>query len=147
MIDTLFNTQSSGYIYKIELWNNEASNRFLIGEPGYASSVFLEIYPGDRKARFIINRNVPWINTRYDFFRLNESTMEYDSVGSTNQLTFVDYGLENGKQYCYYVRSTGGYLAEDMPKNLINLSQKVCTTPVDNEPPCPPVVNVRSQCD
>ena len=43
MIDTLINTQSTGYIYKIELWNNGPGNRFLIGEPAYASSVFLSI--------------------------------------------------------------------------------------------------------
>jgi len=147
MIDTLLNTQLNGYIYKIELWNNAPGNRFLIGEPGYSSSLFLEINPGDKKARFVITRNVPWINTRYDFFRLNETSMVYDSVGSTNQLTFTDTGLENGKQYCYYVRSTGGYLADSMPKNLINLSEIICTTPVDNEPPCPPSIVVTTQCD
>ena len=146
-IDTLLNSLTTGYIYKIELWNNAAGNRFLIGDPGYASSVFLSASPGDRKARFTINRNVPWINTRYDFFRLNEATMTYDSVGSTNQLTWVDNGLVNGTQYCYYVRSEGGYLADNMPKNLINFSEITCTTPVDNEPPCPPLVNVISQCD
>ncbi len=147
MVDTLINTQTTGYIYKIELWNNETGNRFLIGEPGYASSLFLVISPGDRKARFEINRNVPWINTRYDFFRLNETTMQYDSIGSTNQLSYVDYGLENGKQYCYRVRSEGGYLADNMPKNLKNSSEITCTTPVDNEPPCPPQISVTSQCD
>ena len=146
MVDTV-NTQSSGYIYRIELWNNGPGNRFLISDPGYASSVFLTISPGDKKARFVINRNVPWINSRYDFFRLNESTLAYDSVGSTNQLTYMDTGLQNGKQYCYYVKSVGGYLADNMPKNLINLSEIVCTTPADNEPPCPPAVNVTSQCD
>ncbi len=147
LIDTLLNTQSTGYIYRIELWNDEPGNRFLIGEPGYASSVFININPGDRKARFTINRNVPWINTRYDFFRINDLTSAYDSIGSTNQLTFIDEGLENGKEYCYYVRSFGAYLADNMPKNLINLSQISCLTPVDNEPPCPPEINVASQCD
>jgi gliding motility-associated-like protein len=147
LIDTLLNTQSKGYIYKIELWNNGTGDRFLIGEPSYASSVYLSISPGDKKARFNINRNVPWINSRYDFFRLNEVTMAYDSIGTTNQLTFVDNGLVNGTQYCYYVRSAGGYPADNMPKNLINFSEKICTTPVDNEPPCPPMINVTSQCD
>ncbi len=135
--DTPISTQTSGYIYRIELWNRTPGNQFQIGEqPGYASSMFLAISPGDKKAKFVINRNVPWINSRYDFFRLNESTMKYDSVGTTNQLTFTDEGLVNGKNYCYYVRSTGGYLADKMPKNLINLSQITCITPVDNEPPC-----------
>jgi gliding motility-associated-like protein len=94
-----------------------------------------------------ITRNVPWINTRYDIFRLNESTMVYDSIGSTNQLAFTDDELENGKEYCYYVRSVGEYLADDMPKNLINFSETACVIPVDNEPPCPPSLSVTSQCD
>ena len=144
---TLFNTRTSGYIYRIELWNRTPGSEFMIGEPGYASSVFLGISPGDRKVRFVINRNVPWINTRYDFFRLNEATMKYDSIGTSNQLTFTDNGLLNGKEYCYYVRSAGGYPSDNMPKNLINLSQITCTTPVDNESPCPPEINVTSQCD
>jgi gliding motility-associated-like protein len=146
-IDNRINTQLRGYIYRIELWNRKPGNEFLIPEPAFASSILLSISPGDRKARFVISRNVPWINTRYDFLRLNETTMAYDSVGSTNQLTFIDNGLVNGKEYCYYVMSVGGYPADNMPKNLKNLSEIICTTPVDNEPPCPPLVNVTSQCD
>jgi len=146
-IDTLLNTSANGYIYRIDLYNNAPGNRFLIGDPGFASSVFVIIAPGDKKARFTITRNVPWINTRYDFFRSNETTSLYDSIGTTNQITFVDEGLVNGRQYCYYVKSAGGYLADNMPKNLINFSQVTCTTPVDNEPPCPPVLSVTSKCD
>jgi gliding motility-associated-like protein len=146
-VDTLINTQSGGFIYKIELYNNATGNRFLIGDPGYASSVFLTAAPGDRKIRFVITRNVPWINTRYDFFRLNETTMKYDSIGTSNVLNFVDEGLVNGKQYCYKVRSTGGYTAIEMPKNLINFSQETCAAPIDNEAPCQPGINVTSQCD
>jgi len=146
-LDTSINTLANGYIYRIELWNNAIGKRFLIGDPGYASSVYLTAAPGDKKVRFTITRNVPWINTRYDFFRLNNATNVYDSIGTTNQLTFIDYGLVNGHQYCYYVKSTGGYLANNMPKNLINLSQITCATPIDNEPPCPPVLTVFSKCD
>jgi gliding motility-associated-like protein len=149
--DTIYtdrlDTQTSGYLYKLELYNRTPGSEFLIGEPGIASSLFLSASPGDRKVRFTINRNVPWINSRYDFFRLNEATMTYDSIGSTNQLTFVDYDLVNEKNYCYYVRSTGDYSAGNMPKNLINLSQIACSTPVDNEPPCPPDIDVTSECD
>ena len=146
-MDSLLNTSAAGYIYRIDLYNNAPGNRFLIGDPGYASSVYLASAPGDKKVRFTITRNVPWINTRYDFFRLNQATSVYDSIGSTNQLDFVDNGLVNGKEYCYYVRSVGGYLANNMPKNLINLSEITCATPVDNEPPCPPVLKVTSKCD
>jgi gliding motility-associated-like protein len=146
-IDTLINTRDYGYLYKIVLWNRTPGNEFVIGDTSYASSLFITLSPGDRKIRFIINRNVPWINTSYDFFRLNDVTSNYDSVGTTNQLTWVDEGLVNGEDYCYYVRSTGGYLAVDMPKNLVNFSQVTCSTPVDNEPPCVPGIEVTSQCD
>lgn len=145
--DTPLNTQSTGYIYKIELWNRTPGSEFLVGEPAYASSVFLVANPGDRKVRFVIERNVPWINTRYDFFRQNSITLDFDSVGTTNQLTFTDLNLENERNYCYYVRSTGEYLSEGLPKGLVNNSQITCVTPVDNEPPCPPDLNVTSDCD
>lgn len=147
LVDASINTQTTGYIYRIELWNNAVGNRFLVGDPAYASSLYLSIAPGDKKAKFTLTRNVPWINLRYDFFRYNNATSTYDSIGSTNQLNFVDNGLVNGQQYCYYVRSVGEYQAPDLPKNLINLSESICTTPVDNEPPCPPGINVRTRCD
>jgi len=140
-------TESSGYVYRIELHNRTPGYEFMIGEPGIASSLFISVSPGDRKARFILKRNVPWINTEYDFFRLNKTTSVFDSIGTTNQLSFIDYGLINEEEYCYYVRSTGGYLADDMPKGLINFSQVACVTPRDNEPPCPPEIDVTSECD
>jgi len=73
--------------------------------------------------------------------------LKYDSVGTTNLLTYADTGLVNGKQYCYYIRSTGAYQKPGFPKNLINFSEMTCSTPVDNEPPCTPDLNVTSQCD
>lgn len=146
-VDTLINTSTTGYIYRIDFYNNAPGNRFLIGDPSYASSVFLTAAPGDRKVRFTITRNVPWINTEYDFFRLNETTSTYDSIGSTSQLTFIDNGLVNGNQYCYFVRSVGGYSANNLPKSLKNLSEITCATAIDNEPPCPPQLNVTSRCD
>lgn len=147
IVDTLINTTTTGYVYRLELWNNEAGNRFLIGEPAYASSLYLKASAGDRKARLSFARNVPWINTRYDIYRLNESTSAYDSIGSTNQLSYTDQQLENGREYCYLIRSYGGYLSDDLPKDLLNFSEKQCVIPLDNEPPCPPEISVTSQCD
>jgi len=145
--DTPVDTRSTGYIYKIVLWNRRPGYNFVIGDSSYASSLFLTANPGDRKVRLSISRNVPWINERYDIFRKNNATLKYDSIGTTTLLSFADLNLENGTEYCYYIRSTGGYLQEGMPKNLINFSQKVCARPVDNEPPCPPEITVSSQCD
>ena len=57
--DISLNTQTTGYIYKIELWNNATGNRFLIGDPAFASSLYLSASPGDRKAKLTLTRNVP----------------------------------------------------------------------------------------
>jgi len=146
-IDTLINTVDRGYIYKIELYNDQPGNRFRIGDPGVASSLYIITAPGDRKVRFTFNRNVPWINTNYDVYRLNTVTSDWDLRGSTDQITWTDVGLVNGTEYCYYVVSTGGYQGPATPKDLINFSQRSCAVPVDNEPPCPPQISVSSQCD
>jgi gliding motility-associated-like protein len=144
-VDTLINTLNTGWVYRIELYNNAPGNRFLVGEPGIASSLFLAALPGDRKMRFVISRNVPWINNSYEFYRLNGS--EWQLVGSTNQLNFTDPGLVNGTEYCYYVISRGEYQGEGTPRNLVNYSQRTCAVPVDNEPPCTPEITVSSLCD
>ena len=144
-IDTLLNTLDNGWVYKIELYNDAPGNRFLIGDPGVASSLFLDAAPGDRKVRFTLRLNVPWINTSYDFYRFDG--IDWQPVGTTNQLTWIDDGLENGTEYCYYAVSTGGYQGPGTPKDLVNFSQRTCVVPVDNEPPCTPDLTVYSQCD
>jgi len=144
-IDTLLNTLDTGWVYRIELYNDAPGNRFLVGDPGVASSLFLDAAPGDRKVRFTLRRNVPWINTSYEFFRFDGSA--WQSVGTTNQLTWIDDNLENGTEYCYYAVSTGGYQGTGTPKDLVNLSQRTCAVPVDNEAPCTPDLTVYSQCD
>jgi gliding motility-associated-like protein len=146
-VDSQLNTLDYGYLYRIALYNDSPGNRFLIGEPGVASSLFIELSPGDRKARFVINRNVPWVNYRYDIFRWNPNTSVFDSIAGTNLLEYTDTGLENGSEYCYYVRSEGAYQGEGLPDNLLNLSQEACVVPVDNEPPCIPSLNVSTNCD
>ncbi len=146
-LDNDINTDVRGYVYKVELYNNESGVPILIGNPGVASSVYIVPSPGDRKVRFTFNRNVPWINTQYDIFRYNDLTSSWDSVGTTDQLTWVNTGLLNGTEYCYYVRSNGGYQGPGTPKNLINFSQRTCATPIDNEPPCTPELNISSECD
>jgi len=144
-IDTLLNTLDTGWVYKIELYNDAPGNRFLIGDPGVASSLFLDAAPGDRKVRFTLRLNVPWINTSYDFYRFDG--IDWQPVGTTNQLTWIDDGLENGTEYCYYAVSTGGYQGPGTPKDLVNFSQRTCVVPIDNEPPCTPDLTVYSQCD
>lgn len=145
--DTPLNTTDRGYTYRVELFNNEPGNRFLIGEPGIASSTFIITNPGDRKALITINRNVPWINSRYDIFRYNEVTSQFDSIASSVIPEYIDRGLENLSDYCYLVKTIGAYSAPGLPDSLINYSQESCVTPFDNEPPCTPELSVSTNCD
>ncbi len=147
LTDSMLNTAGTAYIYKVELINNEPGNVFMIGDPGIASSEFITLSPGDRKVKFSIEKNTPWLNNRYDLFRYNENTMTFDSVLSTNVTEFADTGLVNGTEYCYYVRAIGGYITPPFPSYLENLSQQACMTPYDNEPPCPPVLSLSTDCD
>ncbi|MBS0011340.1 MAG: gliding motility-associated C-terminal domain-containing protein, partial [Bacteroidales bacterium] len=145
--DKQINTLDLGYLYRIEFYNDSPGDRFLIGEAGVASSTFLELSPGDRKVRLAIKRNVPWVNYRYDIFRYNTITSQFDSIASTQLLEYTDTGLVNGEKACYYVRSSGSYQGAGLPRDLVNLSQEACMVPEDNEPPCTPVLSVTTNCD
>jgi gliding motility-associated-like protein len=143
LIDTLINTRARAFIYRVEIKNNN----LLVPKPSFASSLFLDASPGDKKARLTLTRNVPWLNSSYDIFRYNETTHRFDSVGTTALLNFTDYGLVNGTLYRYYVRSTGAYQGAGQPKNIINFSEIDTVTPLDNEAPCTPSLRVVTQCD
>ena len=145
--DNGLNTRDYAYSYKVELYNNAPGNRFLIGSPGIASSIFLDIVPADNRLTIHFRKNVPWLNTYYVVYRQNPSTMSFDSIGIAADSLYVDRGLANGVNYCYLVKSIGTYRKEGIIDPIINLSHENCGTPEDNEPPCPPVLTAYSECD
>ncbi len=150
--DTIYNhtsidTRTQSHSYLVEMWNNEAGNRVLIGTPHVASSIFLEIEAGDNKLNLNATKNVPWQNTEYSIFRENLSSMSFDSIGTSTDEFFTDSLLVNGKEYCYKVRSTGAYSSDGFVNPIVNWSQINCGTPVDTLPPCPPDFDVVSACD
>lgn len=146
-LDAGLNTRDGGLTYKVELYNNTPGNRFLINAADEASSVFLSAEPGDEKLHLRFEKSVPWIVERYDIFRYNESSMLFDSIGSSVDPVFTDTNLLNGETYCYKVRAIGTYNDVSLPSGFANFSQKGCFVPVDNEPPCKPDLNVSSNCD
>jgi len=145
--DLQLNTIDTSYVYMIELYNDASGNRFLIGEPAVASSTFLRLTPGDQKIQLELERNVPWVNYRYDIYRYNELTSDFDSIASSSLPEYSDGSLVNGDEYCYYVSSAGSYQKEGFPQDLVNLSQEACMVPYDNEAPCTPELNVSTNCD
>jgi len=145
--DSLLNTLENPYSYRIEFYNDEEGNRFLIGTPHIASSVFLRIESDDNALVLHFDKNIPWVNTEYTVYKQSPETMLFDSLDITGNDYYRDTQLDNGTQYCYFVRSKGSYGIPGFVNPIINLSQENCGTPIDTVPPCPPVLTAVSVCD
>lgn len=144
--DTLLNTRLHSYSYRIDFINNTHGNRFLVGYTHRASSVYIDILPTDRALKLQWNENVPWLNERYIIYRQNPVSLLFDSIGLTTFKYYTDTGLVNGIIYCYKIKSSGKYNAPGFINPIINFSQINCGTPVDNVPPCPPVLDASTDC-
>jgi len=71
----------------------------------------------------------------------------YDLLTSVQENVYTHNNLENGTEYCYYIEAIGSYDIPNIEDPLINLSQVVCSTPIDNVPPCPPTLEVSNLCN
>ena len=149
--DTIFmdngiNLNSSGipYSYRVAL---ESLTFGFIGNSQLASSIFIDLYETDEEIQLSFAPNVPWNNDYYVIYRKEEGESVYDSIGMTVEPFFRDTLLTNYTEYCYYVKSVGGYTASGFVDPIINFSQLVCGRPYDNEPPCPPELTVVTNCD
>ncbi|OFX82320.1 MAG: hypothetical protein A2W99_09720 [Bacteroidetes bacterium GWF2_33_16] len=145
--ETGLNTLDSSFSYSVALFNDGAGNRFRIGTPQMASSVFLNLTPADNMVMIEINRNTPWIDNYYVIYRLNKVTMQYDSITTSEIINFNDIGLYNGAEYCYKVKSFGTYRDGFHEYPTQNWSNERCETPMDYQHPCQPELHVRSSCD
>ncbi len=147
-VDTNLDTKNKAYSYKVELYNNTANNRFLIGAPHIASSVFLNLEQMENALKITFEKNVPWVNTEYNIFRYFENSDSFEHVGNANnEEYYIDEGLVNGKEYCYYARSVGSYTVDGFIEPIINLSQINCETAIDTTPPCAPGLKGYTNCD
>jgi len=147
LTDKQLNTKQFHYYYRIDLYNVTPGNRFLVGSSQVASSMFLEAVPTDKMVKLQWNIEVPWINYRYAIYRKEPGGTTYDSIGTSILPAYDDHGLTNGLGYCYKIKSTGNYSAAGFVDPIINFSQETCAIPVDNVPPCPPVLTVNTLCD
>ena len=145
-IDSLIDTKNKQFSYKIEFYNDQQDNRFLIGFPEIASSVFLNTIALDNEVILNWDYNVPWINDSTVIYRKNQSG-SFDSLGITYNNFFKDTSLKNGVEYCYKVKTIGHYGIENIINPLYNESQVKCDIPNDTVKPCSPVLYVTSYCD
>ncbi len=145
--DQPINTQNYPYSYSVELYNDAPGNQFLIGKPEVASTVYPEVRIGDNQILLNFKKNVPWLNTSYIIYRLNNNTGLYDSLDITTEDHYTDKNLTNGQEYCYYVVSSGSRDNSSIHYTNRNISHRACGIPGDTIPPCPPDLMVHSACD
>ena len=146
-IVTPLNTVDFPYSYRVDLYNETPGDYFLIGTTHIASSVYLTLLPSDNSLQLNWHENVPWTNTSYVIYKKNSLTSNFDSLTTVDHSPFLDTGLTNGYEYCYYVKSVGSYSVSGIINPIINLSQKVCGIPIDKTPPCAPKLKVIPDCE
>jgi gliding motility-associated-like protein len=146
-IDRNLNTLRFPYSYSVELYNDSTGNRFMIGKPEIASTLYPEISENDNTIDLKFVRNVPWLNYENTVYRYNDISGAIDSLSVTENDHYSDTNLENGREYCYQVKSKGQRFINGIEYFTENFSHIACGTPKDTVPPCPPVLLVSSKCD
>lgn len=145
-VDTLINTVSAPWTYRVDLYYTNAGSLVLKGSSTISSSVYLSISPTDNRLNLTWNFQTPWTNSIFEIYRFNNVTSVFDSITAVNTNQYSDSGLENGVQYCYYIRSIGSYSTPGIVSPLLNRSQQTCAIPIDNIPPCATPLSVNSDC-
>ncbi|MEZ4917952.1 MAG: gliding motility-associated C-terminal domain-containing protein [Saprospiraceae bacterium] len=117
-----------------------------LGSTNPASSVFLEVVGSDNTNELSWRADVPWSNYETTVYRLNETTQVFEPIATTDADSYLDLGLENGKEYCYKVQTEGTYSIPGVVDPLLNFSQEACAVPIDTQPPCVPMLEVSNFC-
>lgn len=142
-IDNGIDTETMAHVYRVELLGDGGNDT--IGSSTSASSVFIDADPNDEQITIAWTYQVPWLNSLFDVYRFNGTSWVF--IGSSTEENYVDTGLVNGVEYCYYVVSTGAYGDTTIFSPLINWSQEICAVPVDLTPPCAPIVMLDNDCE
>jgi gliding motility-associated-like protein len=137
------------FYYTIKMFNNTPGNRFEMKPENreIASSLYITIEPRDNQLELTFRKRVPWIDSLYVIYRSFGENGPFDSLTTTSESSYTDSGLENLVETCYITRSIGWRPIANQIYTNSNRSHRACGTPVDNEAPCAPVLEVRSQCD
>ncbi len=140
--DNGFNTVDIQPHYNIKFYSNNAE----FGTSSEASSTFLIVEPTDELQNLSWSEFVPWSKVSYNVYtQLPGGAFELlENVITPN---YTHKNLVNGEEYCYFIEAIGSYDIENIEDPLINLSQEVCSIPIDNVPPCPPELEVSNLCN
>ncbi len=155
-IDSNLNTLGLVYNYRVVLFSGGLGESNIVDTSAVASSVRLEPTPLLGSIELNWQADVPWsINAQnYPIHDIYRDNVDADDPGAfaliasvnVNQggLSYLDEGLSDQIEYCYYVLTRGSYnhpmLSGIDP--LLNRSQKICAQPNDTIPPCAPTVSI-----
>jgi gliding motility-associated-like protein len=143
--DAGLNTLGNPYSYRVDFYTQGNTNTVFASSLA-ASTIYLRVSPSNQRNQLNWSENVPWNNVEYTIFRQNDQG-GFDSLATQANSSYTDLDLQNGTAYCYLIRSLGNYGVDNLPEDIINRSQIACATPFDNEPPCPPMLEVDDICD
>jgi len=159
-VDKSLNTVQNGYTYKVAfIYETDKA----LAESQVASSVRLSAGSDAQKVRLNWQANVPWSNDNrkhlvYREDRAKPGTFHIIaevSVQAVNTFSYVDDGVDRyaadgvhtiemkvDTNYCYKVETVGAYARLPQFGLLHNFSQVMCSSPIDNTPPCPPELSI-----
>ncbi len=146
-IDNELNTRDLKYFYKIILRAEVQNEMVEVGPSDVASSIYLNIQSLDQALKLEWTETVPWRNVNYTIYRQNANTSQYDSIACVSTNHFVDEHLTNGVSYCYFIKSSGYYVAPDTMGPFENRSEMQCAVPADITPPEVPQLVVTTDCE
>lgn len=116
------------------------------GNSSEASSSYLTVAPSDEIQQLTWVEFVPWSKTEYNVY-VKEDGGTFTFLENVETPEYEHKNVINGKEYCYYIEAVGTYNIDRIEDPLINLSQQVCSKPIDNVPPCPPELEVTNLCN
>ena len=145
--DKGLNTVSTPYNYKIIVYDNDND---AIDTTSTASSVRLNPSPITGALELTWDAIVPWsnISQKYPMHLIYRDNIDpndpkklvlLDSVNvAQSGFLYLDEGLIDTQEYCYYVTTRGTYGNDKIMEPLVNDSQIACAQPNDTISPCPP---------
>lgn len=146
-VDSEIATRDSAFSYKVELYSKASGTAVLVGTPPICSSPFLTLVPQNKKISLSVHAQVGWQNDTMFVYRKQLDSDDFELRGYSTTQTFVDTGLVNLQEYCYYVTTSGYFDYDYLPKRVYNNSQIACVTPADTVPPKAPSFIVLQDCN
>jgi gliding motility-associated-like protein len=142
--DQSLNTVGIPYTYRVELY----SNNILVGSSSPASSIYLNLTANDNQLELTWEENIPWSNNSYEIYRESfPGSGIFNLIGTSNIQSFIDYNLINLTEYCYKIKTIGGFTQSGIRDPIENWSQEQCDQPYDFTPPCAPTLSILGDCD